>query len=424
MEFLIIISIIILVITLLISKDKLCNPIVLFNGMWIVSLVLYKINYLGFINVSDKTILILGIMILFFPLGVICGIKNRIKIVYKKQIANNKQYIFNEKLLSILCYITIVFLFYTEIHIIMQLYEGDTFNDIIHSFSGKGTVIIKGPIMNSINIFIVAPVSYIISPIAASLLFNNHKNKWKFFILNIIIVALNVAHHGGRNHIFLMIISYLFTYFMTSKKEKLSIKHKLLIVVICIVVTILILLISKSRGFDDLFSSYYAYLTCSIPLTEIYINELKDYVTTLGGYFSFNGFFYPLMSIIDFFEFGLPNRYILTQSVRFFIEDNYVYIGEYNHLLNAFLPIGTYFYFDGGILFEIIGMFLYGFITGCFYKKVFEEGMRLRKYSIYVFILIGLILSFTRCWFSSYNYALAFLYFYIIFTRRSKKVYE
>ena len=53
MVFLILISILILAITLLISKNKICNPVVLFNGMWLVSFILYKI--ILHIHFKEKT---------------------------------------------------------------------------------------------------------------------------------------------------------------------------------------------------------------------------------------------------------------------------------------------------------------------------------------------------------------------------------
>jgi oligosaccharide repeat unit polymerase len=384
--------------------------------------VLYKIDYLNFIEVSDQTLGILFVMIVCFPLGVVCGISNKYKILIgsNKQRKTNCQFQLRENLFVLLCIITIVVMFIDELSIILSLINGKSFYSILRDAGGKGTVTMNGAVQVTLYLFIVHPVTYMISPLTAVLFVNNHEKKIRYLILNIIVVALAVAHHGGRNAIYIMLISYILAFFIYDKKAKFQKRTKIFMGVMLMVVLVLINLISASRGFDKIGTSFYAYFTCGIPLMQIYLGGLSFSTPYLGGYLSLNGYTYPFFAILNFLGIESPNLYKITQTVRYYVEDNYVSIGQYSHNMNSFMPAGGYLYFDGGYLFEIVGMLFYGFLLGLQYKKVLKYQDQ-RASAFYILLCIGLILSFTKLWFTTYGYAIAAVYILLLFKRSNEQ---
>ncbi|TGE39735.1 oligosaccharide repeat unit polymerase [Desulfosporosinus fructosivorans] len=422
MWLLILFSFVICLFTCVTNKQIKYHPVILFNGVWLVIFILYKIDYLNFTILTDHSIAILLIMIFFFPLGVLLGLKNRYRVKRHGRLSYvMSTYEFREKLFWALCILASIVMLIDELTIIIRLIQGASFYDIMRDASGKGTVEISGSLQVLLYLFVVYPVSYLVSPICAVKFINGSQNKYRYLAINLIIVALSVAHHGGRKMLFLFGISYILAYLIYGKKAQTSRKTKWFVVIILVLLVVIMNEISVSRGIDDVGTSFYAYLTCSPSLMQTYLSSSIVSSQRLFGFFSFNGFVYPIMILPNYLGIKSPAIYQTTQTVRFFIENSYVPIGGYSHNMNAFLPVGAYFYVDGGFAFEIIGMVLYGMLAGYLYKKVLKNRDEYNC-SLYIFVCIGLILSFARFYFTSYAYAFAFLYVCFLFKKRDNLV--
>ncbi len=416
MGILLVISFAIVFFTYFFCKKKIYHPVILFNGVWLIIFALYELKLIKFIEISEKTFFILLFMIIFFPLGSIVGGKIAEKMSLQKKDSDDikKTVSLRKTIFWFICIVTIAKMLYDEFDIIINVLNGVSFKSIMAEAAGKSTIEIKG-LSVVLYLFFVYPCLYFISPICANIVFTKEeKNKLLYFLVNIFVIALSVMHHGGRNAIFLFLISYGITFLMKKKKTYFSRKTKLSVILFLIVALILISNISDSRGINDLWKSFYAYFTCSIPLTELYTSFPIIQNAFLGGVLSFNGFLYPIFAILNYFGMELPQSQVLALNIKTIIEDNYLSIGDYSLNMNAFLPAGTYLYIDGGYVFEIIIMFIYGMFSGYIYQKARLQA-NTKTNVIYVFLTVGFILSFTRFCFTSVHYALGLSYLLFLF---------
>ena len=216
MWILLLVSIMLTVLSYLVVK-RLDNPSFLFCLIW--SIVFFVILFGPFdISVDGKTEAILWVMVCMFPLG--CACQNiRLKKKYRRQpffgtrtMLFNKShgetvYCLKEGFFLLLCGITIFIMFTDEIEIIKNLFSGVSFLDIIKNNGSIQTVEISG-MRAIIYIFIAYPITYAVSPICAVQIFNRGEKKLLYFLINITIIFLSVAHHGGRHIIIVFIISY------------------------------------------------------------------------------------------------------------------------------------------------------------------------------------------------------------------------
>lgn len=416
MLFLITVSLIIVLITMIRTRKYKTCPSFIFNGTWLIIFTLCSFNLFQVENLEFQSILILTIMIIGFPIGSLIGQKFAIK----RKENENYHILFREKIFWILCSITLCVMFVDEIQIILSFLKGASFQDIMRGAGGKGTVEITGRIKVIMYLFIIQPVSFMVSPICAAKFFYKAPNRKYYLLVNIAIVFLAVMHHGGRNNLILFAISYLFMAAISGQQFKLKRKTKIRILIGVVLFIILIIRISESRGIDNIFESFYAYLTCSPYLMRSYIQEYHIDTTRLGGFLSFNGFFYPIMAILNFIGFKSPALYYTTQEIRFVIENNYLQFGNYTHGMNAFLPAGAYFYLDGGYFFELIAMIAYGIFAGTLYKRNRKYGDE-KSISMYVAVVISLMLSFTRLYFTTYSYVIGLIYIALLY-KKSKKL--
>ena len=414
MEFLLIVSFVIIFFMYFFIGRKAYHPIILFNGTWLIVFWLYKLKIINFIEISHQTILILLFMIICFPIGCLFGEKlsNRF---------NTKNYIpekisLRRKIFWIICAVTIIKMFYDEMDIIVNVFNGMSFKQVVALAEGKGTVEIKG-FSVILYIFFVYPCTYFISPVCANIVFSKEeKNKIYYLLVNLLVVFLSVMHHGGRNAIFVFIICYTVTFFMKKKKVHMRKKTKFAIFIFLIVSIFLIVGISSSRGISDVGESFYAYFTCALPLAELYLQYPIVNGAFLGGMLSFNGFIYPILLVTNYFGFALPQSQVTVISIKEIIEYNYLSIGDYSLKMNAFLPAGVYMYIDGGYVFEIIGMIVYGIVVGYIYHLTkIKNNDRIN--AVYVLLALGLVLSFTRFYFTTINYSLAFLYLLFLYKK-------
>ena len=214
-----------------IRKD-IMNPIFIFNFIWSLIILLFELQLFRTIEITNTTIGILYCMILSFDFGALlysCIKKSNRKI--KSDIVRKFQ--LRKSVFMVLAIVTIVTLLLDEIEIIKNLLSGLTFKQIMALANGKGTVEIVGSFRVLLYVFIVHPMSYVVSPVCA-VQFIKYKNK-KYLLINLIITFLNVAHHGGRISIFVLALSYLTVFLFYNKKEKreIKIKQKYKIIILC-----------------------------------------------------------------------------------------------------------------------------------------------------------------------------------------------
>lgn len=409
---LLIVSIPIVMISFFVEK-KWYRPVVLFNGVWLIIFVLFLLQLFSTIEIDDRTIGILLVQTVAFPVGALLGSiyskKYRIRSLINK---NNTQEPFShelrDKLFWILCVITIVVLLKDELQIIIMLFRGSSYREIMRLAGGKNTVEISGAVNVFLYMFIVHPMIGCISPICAVEFFARKEKKYYFLAVNLIIVALAAAHHGGRNAIIQFAFCYLICFFMMGRTIQIPKRVKRMMWVLFAIVFFAFAFLSMSRGIQELGLSSYAYLIASIPLCTIYLSTPVAAVRT-WGYTSLKGLFYPLISVLSFFGIKQPEAYKLSVVFKQFTENNYVRIGDYSATgINSFLPSGAFLYMDGGFLFELVGTFLFGFLVQVVYENSKKTGDK-KALAITLMFDTGLILSFALFPFSSYQFTIGMM---------------
>lgn len=391
------------------------HPLCLFNGIWAFILFLYLLQLFETIPLSGTTETIMWIMIICFALGslsyTVLNQKRRKKSLREGTVSDGEveKVTLNKPVFWTMCAITIAVLLRDEVEIIIKLLQGYSFLDVMRDAGGKQTVTISGSWNVFLYMFIVHPFSVCVHPICAIEYFAD-KKQWKYLTVDLIIVALNVAHHGGRNSIIVFAMCYVLTFTMMGKRVRLTKWQKKWIAALLAGMAIMIFAISGSRGIEQVWLSFYAYLITAIPLSTIYLEFPFVASNHTYGFFSFKGIFYPLNTIIEKLGLSFPQAYADSTTIARIIEDNYVRIGDYRATgTNAFLPAGAYFYVDGGVLFEILGMFLYGYVATYLFKRaqVYKDK---RSLALYIMFGYALLLSFTRLYFTSYQHMLGLLY--------------
>lgn len=424
----------ILLVSLAFSK-RIDYPAVMFSAIWFFIFVLYKLQLFSLTEITTKSEVLLLVMVVSFTVGCFLCTAMYEKRTQKFRMFINKTEKKNEKenekseqnfetklktyFFWVLCGVTIVILLRDQINLIIKVINGASFFDLMQDAGGKNTVEITGRVNTFLYIFIVHPTAYLISPICATEFFTRSTGKWKYLLVNIIIVALNVMHHGGRNSLILFIITYLLALYILKNKIEIPQKYKNLMVFMVIVIIVLVLGISASRGIDSIWKSFYAYFVCPVPIMQNTLDYSLVKENYTYGMLSFNGLVYPLMTLLSLFGVKAPDVYTITQTIRFYVEDTWIYIGDYSHAMNAFLPPAAYFYIDGGLPAVVIGLFAYGLLCAwAFYRM--KERQDNKSVAMHLFLAVGVILSFNRFYFTSYHYFIAFVYMAILYRKKKE----
>lgn len=403
------------------------HPAVLFSGVWTVIFFLYALQLFETIPLTRQMANILFLMVVCFSAGSVAywlyG-KKLLSFFKRKELSEASfkvEYSLRTKLFLALSFVTIIVMFKDEMSIIEKLLRGASYKDITHDAGGQKTVEIKGLAQGFVYMFAVYPMRTIVSPVCAVEFFSRKDNKkYLFLIINAVIVFLNVAHHGGRDPLIVMVASYVVTYSLIRNKITISTAMKKGLLIALLSAASIIMFLSISRGISDVYLSFYAYLICSIPLGQ---NFLSDPFVSSHYTFGFSSFLgvKPLFMILDIFGIQSPEKYLDAMTIREDIIGTYYPIGDYNVTsMNSCISPGAIAYIDGGYIGEVIIMFLYGFVCTWLFSK--QKGAFSKKYvAVYVTFAYRLITSFGGFAFTTNIYLVGAVYMLtFIYSRKNK----
>ena len=422
----------ILLLALFIGKDW-SHPVVLMLGIWAFVLLLYNLQAFQIVPPTTEIVGVLAVMLGGFLVG--CGVYYLFRMVRNKRLAMNLggdsayraegkagNSHLREALFFVLCAVAALVMLVDQFHIIQSVLGGASFTDVMRAAEGKGTVEISGTVQVALYMFIVHPVTACVSPICAVEVLTRRDGRLKYFVINLIIVFLAVFHHGGRNAIIVMCLSYLLAYALL-RKDGAYVPRKVKIAFILggALACVAVFALSSSRGIQDIWLSFYAYFITSIPLGQQYLTASHFIAGHTLGFFSLQGITYPLYSVLAFIGIQPPELYDMASMMSNYIEANYLSIGDYSATgMNTFMPAGAYPYVDGGYIFEFFFMALYGCVSCCLYQWRGQSGERSK--AIYVLWAYGLLLSFCRLYFASYSYVVGLLLMaFVLYGKKPKK---
>ena len=433
MEIILTCSLGILLLALFVGKDW-SHPVVLMLGIWAFVLLLYKLQAFQIILPTTEIVGVLADMLGGFLTGCV--------VYYLFRMARNKRLAMNpggdsvhsgegeagsghlrEAFFFVLCAVAALVMLVDQLHIIQSVLGGASFTDIMKAAEGKGTVEINGTVQVALYMFIVHPMTACVSPICAIEVLTRRDGRLKYFVINLVIVFLAVFHHGGRNAIIVMCLSYLLTYALL-RKDRSYVPRKVKIAFILggVLACVAVFALSSSRGIQDIWLSFYAYFLTCIPLGQQYLAASHFIVVHTFGFFSLQGITYPLYSVLAFIGIQPPELYDMASMMSNYIEANYLSIGDYSATgMNTFMPAGAYPYVDGGYVFEFIFMVLYGCVSCYLYQRRGQSGEKSK--AIYVLWAYGLLLSFCRLYFASYSYVVGLLLMaFVLYSKKPKKL--
>lgn len=410
----------------LIKRDIL-HPLFCFDSVWAAILLLFSLNLVGFVDINSQTIIVLYIMVLVPNFTVLSysllrqSLGLRIKARNMPRLSDGYDFSLRKNLFIFMICVSLGVMLIDEFEILLNIIQGKSFKQIMIATGGKGTVEIKGAVRVSLYLFLVHPMQYMCSPICAVEYF---KNKRKFYlVLNLLYVFLAVIHHGGRNAIFLFMITYFAAIIKKRGGETIAkkIKENMKYIIPLFALVYIVFTISSSRGIDDVWLSFYIYFTCCIPLTSKYLDlYLNSFVGKTLGMWSFRGLAYPFFSVAQFFGMPLPESYKMANEIETIVESNYLPISSYSKIgTNSFMFAGVSPFLDGGYLGEIVVLFLASIAVYNSYLK-FKRCANEKTMSLYFLMLPGIILSFMRFFMSSYGYALALVYLSTFMYKKEK----
>lgn len=400
------------------------HPIVLFSGTWMVIFFLYMLQLFEIIPLTQQMATILFLMVVCFSAGAVAyqlyGEK-LLSIFYLKKNGYFKNtceviYSLRTKLFLALCFVAIIVMFKDELSIIQSLMRGSTFKDITHAAGSQKTVEVSGLVQGFLYMFVVYPVRSIVSPVCAVEFFSRKDyKKFVFLAVNVTVTVLNILHHGGRDPLIVMVISYAVAYSLIKNKIIVSQKTRRRFLIVAAFSVVIIIFLSSSRGIGDIYLSFYAYLICSIPLGQTFLSHPYVVAHPTFGFSSFLGL-KPLFYILNLFGFSSPDKYTEAMAIKEYMELEYYPIGDYSATsMNSCLPPGAVGYIDGGYIGEIILMCLYGFGSMWLFSK--QKINFSKKYmAAYVMCAYRLVTSFggfpftTNIYLVGAVYMLTFIY--------------
>lgn len=399
MIILLILLMLVLVFYICIKKDLL-NANVYFLGIWFLSLFLAKLHLYNMMDISKKSILIIGIGLLGFVCGNTSVFRNKQSIKLEPVIIQEKNnYVFNKTIIYIILIVSLLFNIFMSMTVVSLLKSGVSYSlirDALYGYSGINETIFKSTFSNTFFSWIDMPFTYVIVPIALTSIFERKYNRL-FLVLCVIDIILFTFATSGRMLIFTIVVQLFLLlkyYKINVSKKTLKQIQKLIIFSIIVLIVITVMRQKESSGIDSQVSSYYSYFSINVPLMSYWVDYVDQYGIKSYG----NAFFKGILALINFFlnklDISTP-LYIYTDQIINLTQSNWIEIFPKNWY-NAYVSLFFYFYIDFGIPGVFIGSLVYGKIANYTYRHACIK--REKKYLLVYLVLIQTMISSTMRW--------------------------
>lgn len=408
------------------QNRKIISPFTLFFGLWWFITGLYALRILELFDIKDSTLSVILIGLFCFAAGSFLAqntsfcvnIRNAHFVPDNILTPSHRYYIF----LSI----TIILLSVSALNGLTAVLSGATLHDIRY--------LLRDDVLSDDSGVLSVMFLYFASPMSILIMHYNsvrilYKTNFKEAIItNVFILILNELTVGGRLMIIYFGIDMLLILFMWRREKRTEVnldlreikrnkRRKKIITAIGIVVIIAVCVITVNGG-SKIWRTVYYYSCGCLPHLDNKIGVFDGNYTY--GFTSFDGFIRPFAVVLRTAGItnGLPaiveqaekNLLLVEQACKISSD------GYYNGFITPFYS----FYVDGGIGLVALFSFSWGWIVMRNYKKVSKFGTS--KNTFYYFLLMQTVaISMLRFLFNDYKYALAYLYFILIFACFRKK---
>lgn len=378
---------------------NLYNPFVMFDLLWLIILLLYSFHLNGLYKIESHSMLLIGIGIFSYDIG--CLIEND-----RKRIVSYKAFQINFSRLN-----------HLYIFAVSILGIGTIYNLWLLTHMGMSEIRYGGK-MNFSYVFSVfrdfaaIPIVYLVMSIgfAEFIIYKKIKYLKKAFIL--LLFEFLATFEQACVYAFLILVITLILFLSASFSSFYKINKKVMKITVFLV--ILLSLLFFARG-SSVFQRIYRYLSGCIVFFDrsLYHFQILGRENDIGRYTfgiaSLQGLFRPFMGILEKAGFEWKS---FSSADRFY----WPYLGtpisidETGKMYNSFATLFMYFYKDLGVAGIIVFSLLYGMFNCNIYKKyIFRKDIY--SLALYLYIVIGISISFMQFPLVSQKYALAAMAF-------------
>ncbi|HIF9198286.1 TPA: O-antigen polymerase [Photobacterium damselae] len=381
--------------------------------IWIGLLLLPFLNLSNIPPISGDAFFIVLLGIISSLLGGFFAIFIPSKIfVSKNKLLTNKRASF---FLTVLMLISIYLIF--KLYVFVSSYGFSNIRSLAFIIDDDGNSLIYGSLFFQFFIsFVLKPIAYFIYIYSLYLFFI--KKESKLLLLSLLAISLISISSLGRFFIYHLLIIFLVStvVYIRTQSYKISGRYLKLIAGYFLLMIALVVILSYVRGIDNIFQSILNYHLTGLA---IFSKEL-----------SLNNSLLNVPHDFSFLSFGAFERLFVILINKFGFDYNSItaYVGNY---LNVFRDIGGdkaiymnafatwYFslYYDGGLYWVAIALFIYGFIL-TYFEKSFIKYKDPKSFVICVFMFF---LSYFSIFSSMLESSYVFIFLFAIFFIRRKE---
>lgn len=386
------------------KSKKPYHPAVLYLSVWAALFFIYNLGWYPLPSISETTYWIVTIGILSFVIGcAITGGVHKLPEVHDIRIPR-------KGLIRTFSIIFFVLLSIPFLKALKYLLAGVDLHDIRYVYHDE---IVGQGLLAIAFVYFCEPFLVFYEIYAVADLYSKSRN-WINTVLPILGVVMITVTTGGR----FFIMYYLFSLIVAMLMNRGSIVNKQIKKYAILFVTASmagIVAVSLYRG-SDIGRTFYVYLSASIPFLDHLLEEWGN-MPPMFGAFSLNGFLRPIFVVFRMFGgIELPVFMQLIETIQLQADEGYAIMpGE---LYNSFYTIFYSLYLDGGLFGVALGNFVLAVISMLSFRKLQESD----TFSAIVYLIFAnmLLLAFFRLLIISYSYALAFIYLFICYSKKSK----
>lgn len=414
------ISLMLLMLSLKLTKGVLKNPFVLYYSLWTGILFLSAMGLYNIYTPSDNTYMLITLMNVCFFFGAL------VKLPKRKQVGiSNANLILNDKLIIGLVAINLLVQSVDFANAVRALLDGTPWWQVrqmayaVYDINTNSDQLL----MEIFNNVIRAPFTDIIVPITAYLLFNEPKKKiTKILIVQLMVstVLSSIAGGGGRlGYIYIIecfILAFLWFGKGISKAFYKKYKKKIWLLAIASVSAIIVVT-SLRVGVDAIFKQIYTYFALSPTLLDVNLEQLKNSEHTYGmlTLFGIHSYFFRALDIIGLSAL-VPEVYY--KAYEYILNANlFKQVGF--GTANSFVSPVYYFYLDGGASFVGGASFAFGVIISNIYH-CWKSNMNIKNFCYYILVMNAIFLTFMRIQTTIPSYIISF--FMVSFLFKSGKI--
>lgn len=415
---------------------RLTSPLFLFLALWSVILFFSILQLYNIDPASDEAYSALLLMIISFTCGYVLydiykkkkeKSKETLTIKEPKEEPEEKQLGFKSLRIKIyigMCLLLILFNIIDCILVIKYTSEGtpawQVRNWSLEPFGSSNPILDRRSFFeNVLRNIILAPMATLIPPVTAYFMFKSKEKKFKMTLLAISLIVLfssSFAGGGGRiGFIYYAGCFGLAALTLRQKNKKKKKTSKKAIVAALATIMVLVGLTSFRTGAGNIPKQIYTYFAVPPTLLSKWMPKIEDMPRTYGmtTFFGMHSYIFRSLRTIGA-EQMVPSLYDESYKHITNAEKN-LNVGY--SIANAFVTPVYYYIIDGGYLFVCIASFVFGLISALI-TWLFVRRRNITNFIIYILMMYGVFLTFSRIQTTSPAYIIAFIYAWLLFKER------